>query len=323
MRIQIISFYKFFNVPKDEVKNVEARLYTLAQHFDTLADKELTLRGLLILGTEGANATFSIPENYAEDFKSELLKTLQTSDVTFKNSYAEKHVFHDFNVKVRNEIVSLDRPDLIPQGAQNHITPDEWHKVILEENPIIIDTRNSYEFDVGHFKGAIDPKIEEFNEYPAWLKKSEIPKDKKILIYCTGGIRCEKAILEMNEQGYNNVYQLDGGILNYLEKYPEGHWDGECFVFDYRIAVDSQLQASKTYKLCPHCGQPAKTKISCVQCGVEDTVCNVCLDEGASRSGDILKSEFRTCSKNCAHHFRMGHKSTRVHTDAFNRRVIT
>lgn len=314
MNIQIISFYKFFEIPKNQIKFTEDKLYLLAKRIDELAQKDLSLRGLLILGTEGVNATFSIPNEHAETFKAQLLETLNITDVNFKISFAEKHVFHDFKVKIRGEIVSLDRPDLVPQGAQNHIPPEEWHRVIAEENPIIIDTRNSYEFEVGHFEGAIDPKIEEFNEYPEWLKKSNLPKDKKILIYCTGGIRCEKAILEMNEQGFNNVYQLDGGILNYLEKYPEGHWNGECFVFDYRIAVDKNLQASQTYKLCPHCGQPAKTKISCVQCGINDTVCDKCLE---------ASEEFKTCSKNCAHHFRMGHKTTRKHSDAFNRRVIS
>jgi UPF0176 protein len=314
VNIQIISFYKFFSIPKDQIAAFEARLYQLAKNIDELAGAALTARGLCIMGTEGVNSTFSVPKIWADEFKKQILAALGISDVTFKDSFADKHAFHDFKVKIREEIVTLERPDLIPNGSRHHITPAEWNRVMREENPIVIDTRNSYEYDIGRFKGALDPKIEEFNEYPDWVKKADLPKSgKKILIYCTGGIRCEKAILEMNEQGFENVYQLDGGILNYLKEFPNQQFEGDCFVFDYRIAVDQNLEPSETYKLCPHCGQPAKTKINCVQCGLDDTVCDSCLAQG---------DEFKTCSKNCAHHKRMGHTTTRIHKDAFNRRQI-
>jgi UPF0176 protein len=112
------------------------------------------------------------------------------------------------------------------------------------------------------------------------------------LIYCTGGIRCEKAIVEMNNHGFDNVYQLDGGILNYLEKFPNQKFEGECFVFDHRVAVDQDLKPSQTYGLCPHCGQPAEEKIECVRCDTVVAVCNECRDQHGKR----------TCSKNCAYH---------------------
>ena len=115
-----------------------------------------------------------------------------------------------------------------------------------------------------------------------------------MLIFCTGGIRCEKGILEMQRRGFNNVYQLEGGILNYLEKKPGQEFEGECFVFDHRVAVDQDLKPSARYKLCPHCGQPAETKIECGRCDSEAFVC-----------GDCLTQNFKanTCSKNCAYHF--------------------
>ncbi len=324
MKVQVISFYKFYNLAEVSLASAEAALYAVGERINALADRDLTVRGLCIMGVEGVNATFSVDTEWADKLKSELVKFLGTNEVVFKDSFAEKHVFHDFKIKIRKEIVSLSRPDLVP-GEKNHrhLSPAEWHKVMSNEDIVLVDTRNSYEYDIGHFKGAVDPKTREFNEFPEWVKQSGLPKNQKVLIYCTGGIRCEKAILDMEEQGYQNVYQLEGGILNYLKEYPDGHWNGECFVFDYRVAVDTHLQPSKSYKLCPHCGQPGKVVVDCVQCKVQDVVCEACLEKGQNETGDIMRNQYRTCSKNCAHHFRLGHKTTRIHHDAFNRRVIT
>jgi UPF0176 protein len=266
---------------------------------------------LVILGPEGINTTLSFPRDLEEKVKTELTAILAMGEFFFKDSYADKYPFHDFKIKIRPEIVTLQRTDLVPDGRPHrHLSPDEWNRVLKTEDVLLIDTRNSYEYEVGHFKGAVDPQTREFTSYPEFLKKAQVPKDKKILIYCTGGIRCEKAILEMEDQGYQNVYQLDGGILNYLEKHPNDMWEGECFVFDYRVAVDQNLNPSQTYRLCPHCGQPAKTKINCVQCGMEAICCDHCLELG---------QEQHTCSKNCAHHFRMGHRSKKIHHDGLRR----
>jgi UPF0176 protein len=297
--IQVISFYKFIALTTAQISEFQKWITPLYSCID--------LRGLFIMSSEGVNSTFSLPRDKAESFKSNLLQFFGAESLPFKDSFTGKHPFHDLNVKTRNEIVTLSRPDLVPNGSHHHLSPEEWQKTMSEDDVVVIDTRNSYEYDIGHFRGAVDPKTREFNEFPEWLKQAEIPKEKKVLIYCTGGIRCEKAILAMEEQGYNNVYQLDGGILNYLAKYPRSQFDGECFVFDYRVAVNQELQPTATYRLCPHCGQPAKEKITCVQCKTEDVVCASCLDHG---------DEFKTCSKNCAHHYRMGHRFKKVHQDA-------
>jgi UPF0176 protein len=313
MNVQVITFYKFYKIKEELLKEIEEQINSIGKKIDELAKSPLTLRGLCIMGTEGLNATFSVDKNYADQFKSAIIEMVGTSDIVFKDSFTETHPFHDLKVKVRKEIVSLSRPDLVPQEKNHHhLTPKEWHEAMKSPDVVVIDTRNSYEYEIGHFQGALDPKTREFNEFPDWVRQSQLAKDQKILIYCTGGIRCEKAILEMEEQGYKNVYQLEGGILNYLKDFPQGHWNGECFVFDYRVAVDSHLQPSKSYKLCPHCGQPAKTSIDCIQCGVSEVVCNHCMAKG---------DEFKTCSKNCAHHFRMGHKSRRIHHDSFRKRL--
>ncbi len=139
------------------------------------------------------------------------------------------------------------------------------------------------------FEGAIDPKLKMFSEFPSFVEKCGIPKNKKVLMYCTGGIRCEKALLEMEKQGYKNVYQLKGGILQYLKDCPNQKFKGECFVFDHRTAVGQQLEPSNRYSLCPHTGDPADLHITCSRCNKTAVV--------AAHCDDIQK---QSCSKDCA-----------------------
>ncbi len=299
MSIQVISFYRFQTFDPDRVQELTVEIAKLRGDFN--------IRGLFILGAEGVNCTFSIAPDQADQAKAKFRNWF--GDVTFKDSFCAKHPFDDLKVKVRDEIVTAHRPHLRPTNQPHrHISPTEWQQKMNDPDVVVIDTRNRYEYDIGHFQGALNPDTREFGSFPQWLSKSGLPKDKKILIYCTGGIRCEKAILEMEEQGYRDVYQLDGGILNYLSERQKqnftNNFEGECFVFDYRVAVDDKLAPTQTYKLCPHCGQPAQEKIDCIQCGSNAIVCATCLDE----------SDRHTCSKNCAHHFRMGHRSRRQPT---------
>ncbi len=255
------------------------------------------LKGLFILATEGVNSTFSAPDQdlliKAENFFKNLFNK---NEVNFKHSYADKQPFRLFKVKVRDEIVTLNTPELIPSGARdNHLSPEEWNEVLKSEKDILlIDTRNWYETHIGKFKGAVDPNINVFTEFPEYIKKNNIPKDKKILMYCTGGIRCEKGKLELNQMGYENVFQLEGGILNYIEQFPNDEFEGECFVFDHRVAVDQNLQTSKKFKLCPHTGQPGTIEIECVRCDSPALIAKEVKD-------DPIKSI--TCSKNCAYHW--------------------
>jgi UPF0176 protein len=267
-------------------------------------EKELSLfskkmRGLILLGVEGINATISGPEEVLTEFKA-TIENLFEAKIHFKNSLSDKEPFRTFKLRLRKEIVTLGRPDLIPDGDRRHLSPKEWHDVLSNEDVVVIDTRNTYETEIGKFKNAVDLRIEEFSEFPKTIKNLGLKKDQKVLMYCTGGIRCEKAILEMNEQGYENIFQLRGGILEYLKEFPNQHYDGECFVFDYRVAVDQNLKPSKRYNLCPHCGQPANQKIDCIRCETKVIVCKTCLDQS---------QEFATCSKNCAHHERVKSKS--------------
>ncbi|HSX25283.1 MAG TPA: rhodanese-like domain-containing protein, partial [Candidatus Andersenbacteria bacterium] len=164
----------------------------------------------------------------------------------------------------------------------------QFHEMMQKEDVIILDTRNAYETKIGTFQNAVDPKLDSFYQFPKFVEKSAIPKDKPVLMYCTSGIRCEKASEEMKHQGYQEVYQLDGGITNYLKEYPTGNWNGECFVFDHRVAVDSALQPSKRYALCPRCGNPGDVQTNCTICNAECKLCTECLQQAPA-----------ACSKRC------------------------
>lgn len=266
--------------------------------------------GLVLVGAEGINGTVSGPRDIIEDVKAEVRRWVNDENQAFKDSLCEVHPFHELKVKIKQEIVTLKRPDLVPNGENHHLSPKEWHEMMDREDVIVLDTRNDYETKIGKFKSAKEMNITDFHDFPVRVKEMNLPKNKKILMYCTGGIRCEKAILEMQEQGYKDVYQLDGGILNYLKEYPNQKFDGECFVFDYRVAVNQNLEPSQSYRLCPHCGQPAKNIIDCVKCGTKAHVCEPCLE---------ISPDKETCSKNCAHHFRIASRSNKPQKEGFRK----
>lgn len=285
----ISTFYKFTNI-----ENLEETKSLL-----TKKAEEMGIRGLLILGHEGFNTTCSaLSETALNSWKDWMQTHFHCHGLFFKDSVSEVSPFRRFVVKVRPEIVTTGIPEIRPpEGKNYHLSPEEWHQVLTNEKDFaLIDTRNWYEFEVGTFSGAINPDIEKFTEFPKFMEEQGIEKEKKILIFCTGGIRCEKGILELQKQGFNNVYQLEGGIINYIKEFPREKFEGECFVFDHRVALDQELSPSKTFKLCPHCGQPAKTKVDCSRCDSEAFICELCLAE------EVIKE---TCSKNCAHHFRL------------------
>lgn len=287
----ITTFYKFSHL--SELENIQRDLETKAA--------ELSVRGLVILGTEGINSTVSAPSEEAmNSFKEWIRQYFNAPDLLFKNSTAPSAPFRRFKVKIRGEIVTAGAPDLFPpEGINHHLNSDEWNKVLKEETDfLLIDTRNWYETKVGTFKGAINPGIEQFTDFPEWLEGQNYSKEKKMLIFCTGGIRCEKGILELQRRGYNNVFQLEGGILKYMEEKPNDQFEGECFVFDHRVAVDQNLEPSKKYKLCPHCGQPAAVRIVCERCDTETLICDDCSAGTSSARGPWVA---KTCTKNCAY----------------------
>lgn len=275
----ITSFYSFHPI-QDPIK--------VGEELKAFAEAN-GVRGLVILAHEGFNAGLAAPDEATLARAKEYFRRLQSSaDLDDKDSLHEKPPFQDFQVKIRPEIVSLGRPDLVPKKSVRKLSSSEWNQAI-RDGGYLLDTRNTYESRIGSFRGAHKPRIDKFSEFPDEVRKNPPPKDRPLLIFCTGGIRCEKAIIALEEQGYDNVYQLNGGILRYLEETGGGEWDGECFVFDKRVAVTRELATTETYGLCPLCGSAAEHEISCGHCGKESRLCPDCRD-------------LQVCSKNCRHH---------------------
>lgn len=285
----VTTYYKFIKL---------ADVPAVQKDLENKAD-ELNVKGLVILGTEGFNSTCaaSTVESF-EAWKQFIREYFKTPDLFFKDSVSPKAPFRRFKAKIREEIVTTGIPEMMPpEGVNHHLTPTEWNRVMKEEKDfVMIDTRNWYEYKIGTFKGALNPNIEKFTDFPQYIESQGISKDKKMLIFCTGGIRCEKGILELQDKGYNNVYQLEGGILNYMKEYPRDQFEGECFVFDHRVALDADLQPSQKYGLCPHCGQPSEVKIECKRCDSEELICVDCMK---------VEHKQDTCSKNCAHQWKL------------------
>jgi UPF0176 protein len=260
---------------------------------------ESGMRGLFLLGREGINATVSGTAEAIENFKKTMTQETVIGDLHFKDSYCDFLPFRLMKFDVREEIVTIGNTEVLPteDDRSTHLSPQDWHRAIEEKKGVFLDTRNWYEFEIGTFEGAMTLPIDHFSDFAEEAEKRGVKKDEPVFMFCTGGIRCEKAIPEMKRRGFKEVYQLDGGILNYLKEFPNGKWNGECFVFDHRVAVDTNLQPTKQYGLCPHCGQPAKITIDCARCEEPAKVCQSCLDK---------EPKFHTCSKNCAHHHSLG-----------------
>ncbi len=297
MLYYVRSFYFFKPLQISRLSPLKIRLTEKAKQHQVL--------GLVILGTEGLNTTLaSKNKNKIDSFVMDIENLFNENDFKIKKSVSTKAPFRRFTVKIKTEIVTMKKPDLVPKGEHCHLSPERWHH-LLKEDVVLVDVRNDYEQAIGSFEGAVHLNIKEFSEFPQKIRQLQSNKEKPHLIFCTGGIRCEKAIYEMDESGYKNIYQLDGGILNYMEKYPEGRFKGECFVFDSRVAVDKNLEDSKYYSLCPHCGEVGNLKIKCLKCDGLSKLCKSCKDKTKKNP------EYETCSKNCRHHYlRNPHKKS-------------
>jgi UPF0176 protein len=230
----IVAFYKF-----TQLTNVFDLQTAIKKRC-----KERSILGTILVAEEGINGTIAGTE---EDIKA-IVDYFHTepliSGLSCKYSVSEIKPFEKLKVYLKKEIVALHRPDINPYHQTGEfVSPEEWNQLISDPEVLVIDTRNTYETELGTFKGAIDPKTEHFRDFPNYVKAELDPeKHKKIAMFCTGGIRCEKASAYLLEQGFENVYQLDGGILKYLEKIePENSlWEGKCFIFDERITLERE-----------------------------------------------------------------------------------
>jgi UPF0176 protein len=223
----------------------------------------LGLKGRVLIATEGINGTLAGPREAVDQYLAALRADERFADIDIKESAGDAQTFPKLKIKVRPEIVTLGAGSL-PPDLDNHLTPTEWKRT-LEEDPdvVVIDTRNRYESAAGHFKNAIPCDIENFRDLPAYLAELNEYKDRKVLMYCTGGIRCEKASALFRREGFQNVFQLHGGIARYQEQFGNEHWLGELFVFDNRMTtrVDTNLiQVGR----CAHTGRATSRFVNCL-----------------------------------------------------------
>ncbi|NER30469.1 MAG: rhodanese-related sulfurtransferase [Symploca sp. SIO1C4] len=265
----VIAFYKFVSLPDFAEKQRPLLAHCQQQG----------INGTIILAAEGINGTIAGSRQGIDSVLAFLQADPNLADLEYKQSYANSPPFKRLKVRLKKEIVTLALPEVDPnERVGTYVNPKDWNTLISDPEVTIIDTRNLYEVEIGSFKNAQNPQTESFRQFPGYVHRYLDPNQhKKIAMFCTGGIRCEKASSFMLSQGFEEVYQLQGGILRYLEEIPaaESLWQGECFVFDERIAVTHGLAAG-SYDLCRSCGHPIseadKTKpqyqdgISCPYC---------------------------------------------------------
>jgi len=256
---KVAALYKF--TPIADNTALREDIYTFTK------ENAPSLCGTLLLASEGINGTIAAHPDEMDKITTYLDKTLHVKDETkaceFKYSHASEQPFNRFKVRLKKEIVTLRAPEADPNThVGEYIEPKDWNDLINDPDVILVDTRNDYETKVGIFEGAIDPDIKIFTEFKDYVSENMDPaKDKKVAMFCTGGIRCEKASAYMLAQGFENVYHLKGGILQYLEEIPEedSKWKGDCFVFDQRVAVGHGLKEGD-WKVCHACREPLSAK---------------------------------------------------------------
>jgi len=221
--------------------------------------KEHNVKGTILLAHEGINGTISGPPAGVKTVLDWLQQDQRLDPLDVKESEHTEAPFHRSKVKLKKEIVTMGVENIDPnKSAGTYVDPEQWNKLLEEDDVVVIDTRNKYEVEIGSFKNAINPETNSFREFPEYADKHLADlKDKKIAMYCTGGIRCEKSTAYLKQQGFKDVYHLKGGILKYLEKtQPQNSlWQGECFVFDDRVAVNHQLEKG-LYEQCHACRFP-------------------------------------------------------------------
>jgi UPF0176 protein len=217
------------------------------------------VRGTLLIAQEGINGTVAGSREGIDALLAWLATDERLTNIVHKESFDETMPFYRTKVKLKKEIVTMGIEGIDPkQIVGTYVKPQDWNALISDPDVVLLDTRNDYEIQIGTFQGAVDPNTETFREFPKYVKENMDPtKHKKVAMFCTGGIRCEKSTAYMKEQGFDEVYHLEGGILKYLEEVPkeETMWEGECFVFDNRVAVNHELEKGQ-YDQCYACRYP-------------------------------------------------------------------
>jgi len=248
-QVQVAAFYKF--IPLQALDDLRRDILDTCEAHGLL--------GTILLAGEGVNGTVAGPVEGIAGLIGFFGRTVGLEDVVPKLSYCAENPFHRMKVKLKREIVTLGVEGIDPLSqAGEYVAPEQWNELVKRPGVRLIDTRNDYEVSLGTFAGAENPHTRSFREFPAWAENNlGGDLDQPLAMFCTGGIRCEKSTAYLKSLGYRNVYHLEGGILNYLEKIPaeESLWRGDCFVFDNRVTVDHDLGEGR-YELCPACRMP-------------------------------------------------------------------
>ncbi|BAY92466.1 MULTISPECIES: oxygen-dependent tRNA uridine(34) hydroxylase TrhO [unclassified Tolypothrix] len=268
----VVALYKFVSLPDFAEKREPLLSYCQQQG----------IKGTILLAQEGINGTIAGSRQAIDAVLEFLRSDSRLADIESKESYASTLPFERMKVRLKSEIVTLGLPEVDPnQQVGIYVEPQEWNQLISDPEVTVIDTRNDYEVNIGTFTRAQNPQTHIFREFPEYVRQNLDPeKHKKVALFCTGGIRCEKASSFMLSQGFAEVYHLKGGILKYLEEVPaeESLWQGECFVFDERIAVRHGLEEG-TYDMCQSCGRPISEADKASPKYEEGVTCPYCFDD--------------------------------------------
>jgi len=283
-QVHILLYYKFH-----PIKDVE---YFIRVHKREC--QELEIVGKVLIGKEGVNGSVAGSKEQMEKYKEFVHSIKGFEDVMFKEEIGNSLPFNKMIVRERDEIVSMKKDvDMTRKGK--YVEPEEFLKGISDADVIILDARNNYEYNIGKFKNAISSEIKTFRDFPEFVEKfkNKVDKDKKIYMYCTGGIRCEKASLYMEDQGFTDVYQLHGGIINFRQEIPDAGWEGKCFVFDKRL-VTKDSEEEGIISECVTCGDNSDLQRNCK---------NVTCDELVVQCAKCQEKFHGCCRKECMHEF--------------------
>lgn len=257
------------------------------------------IRGTLLLAEEGINGTIAGTQQAISELLAYLRRDDRLADLDCKFSYNNDRPFLRMKVKLKKEIVTMGRPGIDPnQCVGRYASPEEWNALVDDPDCLVIDTRNNYEVEIGTFKDAINPNTTSFREFPEWVEENLDPnKHKKVAMFCTGGIRCEKSTSLLVSMGFEDVWHLQGGILNYLENTPveRTRWHGECFVFDSRVSVDHHLQKG-SYDQCYACRFPIDDAHKSSELYVPGVSCPRCHDAHSEQQKQRFKERQKQIS---------------------------
>ncbi len=269
----IYSFYYFINIK--EARKIKNKLDNFLSSY--------VVRGTILLADEGINASLSASKNDLDEIIIFIKKLLGIRKIDLKVNKIDFLPFNKMKVRLKKEIVTLGMGDLkIDSFGSNYVDPSEWDKILLDKNTEIIDVRNNFEIQIGKFSGALNPKMKSFREFPEKISNLNLNKKSRIAMYCTGGIRCEKASAYLKHNGFENIVQLNGGIINYLTYLKSSRknslWNGECFVFDGRVSLDQNLQKGK-YIQCYGCRRPITKEDTKSKKYIKGVSCPYCYNE--------------------------------------------